>query len=92
MLLGHGGMSSGVYRPDTTIEPALKVIREHRDSARSELERIGAAISETQQEMESNAARLKSLRDQENQFTHELRAHERVLQQLTHGASAWNRA
>lgn len=70
------------FMPDPTIEPALKVIREHRDVAKSEIQLAETEIEEVRREIEAASKRLKDLTARREQFTHELRAHERVLSQL----------
>lgn len=74
-----GSTSYPMLLQNDGLEPALKVIREHRDVARREIERIQKEIDRRHMEMKNAAfaqdAAVKQLRD----FQVELRAHERLL-------------
>jgi hypothetical protein len=64
------------------MEPALQIIREHRDIAQREIERIKREIDKRHNEMKiaqaAQDAAVKQLRD----FEVEFRAHERLLSSI----------
>jgi chromosome segregation ATPase len=72
----------GAFMPDPVMEPALQVIREHRDVAKNEIERLKAEIDERHAEIKKltllQETAVKELRDVEVEF----RAHERLLSSI----------
>jgi hypothetical protein len=71
--------NSRPFMPDPVMEPALQIVREHRDVAHNEVTRLKAEIDERHADIKKltllQEQAVKQLRD----FEVEFRAHERLL-------------
>ena len=67
---------------DPALEPALRVIREHRDIAKAEMDRLTASLEEKRRELDRIRKEADAESEKLRQFQYEYHAHERLLNEF----------
>ena len=70
----------GLYNPE--LAPAIRVIEEHRDVAKREMDRLKESLEEKRRAMDRLRAEAEDESNKLRQFQAEYRAHERLLQEV----------